>query len=55
MYGKIYHDTFEIRNSLHSLFSQFFDEHSELDMETHNDLLNFEIRLVHLLDHGWVQ
>ena len=53
MYGKIYHDTFEIRNSLNGLFSQFFNDHSGLDIETHNDIVKLRNKVGALI-RSWM-
>jgi len=53
MYGKFHHDTFEFHQALYNLFSSFLDGHTELEMKTHNELVELRNKIVALLD-SWI-
>ena len=53
MYGKLYHDTFEFRKNIHDLFSHFFENHPELEMTTHNEIVDLRNKVVTLLN-SWI-
>jgi len=52
LYGKFYHNTFEFRKALHDLFSSFIKKHN-LDLKTHNNLIDLRNRTVALLN-SWI-
>lgn len=53
MYGKFYHDTFEFREDLYGLFSNFFEKHSKLGKDLHNDIIKLRNETVALLN-SWI-
>ena len=52
MYGKLYHDTFELRRELFELFDSFLSKH-KLEMEVHNEVVKLRNQIVALLD-SWL-
>lgn len=52
IYGKFHHDTFEFKNTLHVLFSDFLKSH-KLDMKTHNDVVDLRNKTIALLN-SWI-
>jgi len=53
IYGKFHHDTFEFRKLLNDLFSDFFRNHNDLNIKTHNDIVELRNRIVALLN-SWI-
>jgi len=53
MYGKFYQDTYEFREELHKLFNRFLDRHNELEMDTHNEIVELRNQVIALLE-SWI-
>lgn len=53
IYGKFYHDTYEFRRQLHRLFNEFLDAHSELEVGTHNEIVQVRNQVIALLE-SWI-